>query len=220
MPVMDVAGPFEQLWQWIQGHLPGPVAALPAWAQIGGAICIVLVALFVALFMLMAAFRLLFGRKAKPKEPNLEEDLGTYPPAPSSGGDRRLVVEGVPVRLRLVALAPAGKQSVIDGEKIEGLLDQILPGLGHISRYDRPRVRIWPMQLSYQGFTKHFHRNTLVPEPEGELSPWIVVAGRAKLGKNQVMVGLALQALKPTTVGRLTLEAHEWESKLRVRVRD
>jgi hypothetical protein len=60
----------------------------------------------------------------------------------------------------------------------------------------------------------------LVPEAEGELSPWVIVAGRAKLGKQQVMVGLALQALKPTTVGRLTLEAHEWDSKLRVRVRE
>ncbi len=76
------------------------------------------------------------------------------------------------------------------------------------------------MQVSYEGFAKHFHRNTLVPQTEGGLSPWVVVAGRAKLGKNQVMVGLALQAIKPTTVGRLTLQAHEWESKLRVRVRE
>ena len=95
-----------------------------------------------------------------------------------------------------------------------------MPGLGQICTADKPRVRIWPMQLSYNGFTTHFHRCTIVPEGDGELSPWVVVAGRAKLGKNQVMVGFALQALKPTSAGRLTLEAHEWESKLRVRVRD
>ena len=76
------------------------------------------------------------------------------------------------------------------------------------------------MQMSYKGFATHFHRNMLVPEPEGEPTPWVIVAGRAKLGTQQVMVGFALQAIKPTTLGRLTLEAHEWDSKLRVRVRE
>jgi hypothetical protein len=65
------------------------------------------------------------------------------------------------------------------------------------------------------------HRNTIAPEAEGELSPWIVVAGRAKFGgKQQLMLGMALQAIKPTTVGRLTIDAHEWPTTLRVKVRD
>ena len=40
------------------------------------------------------------------------------------------------------------------------------------------------------------------------------------VGKQQILLGLGLQAIKPTTVGRKTLKAHEWESVLRVRVRD
>ena len=214
---MDAGG---GLWQWVQDHLPGPVAALPPWVQLAIVLGILGVGALVMLVMLFVVIRLLFGRKAKPKEPSLEEDLSTYPPLKGSSGDRRLLVEGVPVRLRLVVLAPAGKQSEIDEEKIEATLEKILPGLGQIFTADKPRLRIWPMQLSYQGFTRHLHRNTLVPEAEGELSPWVVIAGRAKLGKHQVMVGFAMQALKPTTVGRLTLESHEWESKLRVRVRE
>jgi hypothetical protein len=217
---MEVPGPLESLWQWIQDHLPGPIAQLPAPVQIALVLGVGLVGAIVLLLVLLFVVRMLFGGKAKRKVPSLEEHLGTYPPLTSSGGDRRLTVEGVPVRLRLVVLAPAGKQSELEPENVEGTLERVLPGLGQICKYDKPRVRIWPMQLSYQGFTKHFHRNTFVPEGEGELSPWVVVAGRAKLGKNQVMVGLALQAFKPTTVGRLTLEAHEWESKLRVRVRE
>jgi hypothetical protein len=213
---MDLEGPLQK----IQDLLPAPVAALPGWVQIAIVLGVIVIGAIVALVMLLVVVRLLFGRKAKPKAPSLEEDLSTYPPLKTSGGDRRLYVEGVPVRLRLVALAPAGKQSEIDEEQLEPMLERILPGLGKVFSADKPRVRIWPMQLSYNGFATHFHRCTLVPETEGELSPWVVVAGRAKLGKNQVMVGFALQALKPTTVGRLTLEAHEWESKLRVRVRE
>jgi hypothetical protein len=215
---MDAEPPF---WRWFQEHLPGPMAALPPWAQMAVVLGIVGIGALFFLAMLAVLIRMLFGRR-KPavKPPSLEEDLSTYPALQTSGGDRRLTVEGVPVRLRLVVVAPAGKESDVEDEKIESYLERMLPGLAEVFRQDRPRVRIWPMQLSYQGFANHFHRNMLVPEKEGELTPWVIVAGRAKLGKNQIMVGFAMQALKPTTVGRLTVEAHEWESKLRVRVRD
>jgi hypothetical protein len=120
-----------------------------------------------------------------------------------------------------LVVAPAGKADEIDEDNLDKTLEKILPGLGHIYNADKPRVRIWPVQLSYEGFTKHMHRNTIAPEAEGELSPWIVVAGRAKFGgKQQLMLGMALQAIKPTTVGRLTIDAHEWPTTLRVKVRD
>jgi hypothetical protein len=218
---MDAQTPWGAAWQWIQDHLPGPVAALPAWVQIAIVAGVLLVGAFVLLAMLLVLIRILFGRrKASTKAPDLEEDLSTYPPLKSSGGDRRLLVEGVPVRLRLVVIAPGGKQSEVDPEKIEPILEKIVMGLGEICQVDKPRIRIWPMQLSYQGFTRHFHRNMLIPEGEDVPTPWVIVAGRAKLGTQQVMVGFAMQAIKPTTVGRLTLESHEWDSKLRVRVRD
>jgi hypothetical protein len=217
---MDAAGPFQAIWQWIQDHLPAPIAALPGWMQVAIVLGIAGIGGIIVLMVLGVVLRSLFRRKAKPKAASLEENLATYPPLKPSGGDRRLLIEGVPVRMRLVAIAPAGKESEVDPEKLEAYLDKILPGLGDVCRQDKPRVRIWPMQLSYEGFTKHFHRNTLVPEPKGELSPWVVIAGRAKLGKMQIMVGFALQAIKPTTLGRLTVEAHEWDSRLRIRVRD
>ena len=76
------------------------------------------------------------------------------------------------------------------------------------------------MQVSYEGFAKHFHRNTITPEEEDEPSPWVVVAGRCKLGKQQIMLGMAALAVKPTTVGRRTYDAHEWATAVKVRVRD
>jgi hypothetical protein len=187
------------------------------WGILGfGALVVLLL-----LWALLSKFLGLFSRKpAKPKEKNLEEDLADYPPLPPSTGDRRLLVEGVPVRLRLVVAAPAGKESRVSAENIEKVLDRVLSGLGDIVIHDRPRVKIWPMQLSYEGFANTFHNNTTLPEGEDAPSRWVMVAGRAMVGKQQILLGLGLQAIKPTTVGRKTLKAHEWESVLRVRVPD
>jgi len=46
------------------------------------------------------------------------------------------------------------------------------------------------------------------------------VAGRAKLGGQSVLIGLGLQAAKPTTVGRKTLQPHEWPTVLRIQERE
>ena len=129
-------------------------------------------------------------------------------------------VEGVPVRLRLVVIAPAGNDGEVEADDAEEMLERVLPGLGEICKNDTPRIKIWPRQLSYEGFTKHFQRNMRTPEPEGEMSRWVLLAGRAKLGQQQIMLGLGLQAVKPTTVGRKTVDAHEWPTVLRVRVRE
>src|SRR5262245_2439083 len=128
--MMDAAGPFEALWRWIQDHLPAPVAALPAGVQIAIALGVLLVGGLLLLVLLGLILRALLRRKPAPKAPNLQENLGEYPPLKSAGGDRRLNVEGVPVRLRLLVVAPAGNQSEIDEEHLDAMLDRILPGLG------------------------------------------------------------------------------------------
>jgi hypothetical protein len=180
------------------------------------------VAGLIILLILWALLRSLFRRK-EPEEvrlPNLEEDLSQYPEPKPSTGDRQLRVEGVPVRMRLVVVAPAGKDDEVHADDVERMLESVVPGLGDICKGDKPRIKVWPRQLSYEGFTKHFQRNMLVPEPAGMQSRWVLLGGRAKLGKQQIMLGLALQAVKPTTLGRRTVEAHEWPTVLRVRVRE
>lgn len=214
---------WRDLWRAVVGRLPEPVAGLPEWVLLLIAAGVVALALLALLLILVFVLRLVLGRgrgRARGQGSYLEEHLGTYPPAPPGTGDRRLTVEGVPVRLRLVVVAPSGTESEVDTANVEALLDRVVPGLAQIVRQDKPRVRLWPTQFSYEGFAHQFHSSTVTPEPEGELSQWVVVAGRAKVGKQQVMVGLALQAPKPTTLGRMTLQTHEWEARLRVRVRD
>ena len=84
----------------------------------------------------------------------------------------------------------------------------------------KPRVKVWPPQVSYQGFANFFHNNMDTGAGAGEETRWATLAGRVKVGKKQVMLGMALQSIKPNTVGQRTLDSHEWATVLRVRVKD
>lgn len=146
----------------------------------------------------------------------LNEVLADYPPPPGQPGQRRLMVEGVPVRVRLVVVAPVGKEHPIRADQVEDLLEETLPGLKGIVLEDRPRIRVWPPQLSKQGFAPTFHRETEKPESEGRPSRWVLVAGPATAGRRPILLGLALWADTPNTLGRLTLDPLRWGEVLRV----
>lgn len=197
-----------------------PQAARPyALYILGGSICVVLL---IVILLLAAVARFLFGNRAAKdvKQKNLEEDLTEYPELKSRSGDRQLRAEGVPVRMRLLVVAPAGTASEVDLDELPALLDDIVPGLGEIYQHDKPRVTEWPTQVSYQGFGNHFHRNMFTGAKEGEHTRWVLIAGRVKVGKKQIMLGMALQTIKPNTIARRTVDSHEWASILRVRVKE
>jgi hypothetical protein len=157
------------------------------------------------------------GRPAPDPERELHEDLLRYAPPLGPPADPQLTVYHLPVRLRLVVLAPAGTETDLDAKATPRLLDLILRGLGEVARYDRPRVRVWPGQLSHHGFAATFFRRTRTPEREGQPSHWILAAGRALLGRKTVLVGLALWAEQANTVGRMSLEPHQWLNVLRLK---
>jgi hypothetical protein len=207
--------------QWLNDALPDAARDV---LQNGGWYAILGVGALVVLLILWAIVRPLFRRRRRPARAERSEiaveDLASYPPPAPSTGDRRLTVEGVPVRLRLVVLAPAGVAYQVNADTVNDVLEQVLTGLGSIAAADLPRVRVWPAQLSYEGFANTFHRNTPMPEGEKEPSRWVLVAGRARMGGQSLMVGLGMQAIKPTTVGRKTLQPHEWSTVLRIKVRD
>jgi hypothetical protein len=147
----------------------------------------------------------------------LREDLESCPQPPPMAGPTQLTVYHVPVRLRFVVVAPAGHEGEVDATAVEKLLDLVLPGLGEVARRDRPRIRVWPPQFSQQGFSLSFFRRAVRPEPEGEPSRWVLVAGRAQVGRNPVLVGLGLWAEQPNTLGQITLEPHQWLDVVRLR---
>jgi hypothetical protein len=195
-----------------------PESVRPYGLVILAAVALLLLAFVLATLRGLA--RNVFRRRrplAPDQERELQEDLLRYAPPLGPPADPQLTVYHLPVRLRLVVLAPAGTETDLDAKATPRLLDLILPGLGEVARYDRPRVRVWPGQLSHHGFAATFFRRTRTPDREGRASHWILVAGRAMLGRKAVLVGLALWAEQPNTVGRISLEPHQWLDVLRLK---
>ena len=158
----------------------------------------------------------LFRGKKKPAfdpEAGLSEDLATYPQAPSGKRHYQLSVNNVPVRLRLVVVAPVGKKAV---GKVDSVLEQVMRGLGEVSIDDKPRLRVWPPQLSTAGFAPTFFRLTKRPDPEGKPSRWVLLAGPARAGGVPVLMALACQTDTPTTMGTMILTEKQWNEVLRV----
>jgi hypothetical protein len=161
-------------------------------------------------------WRALFrGRKKDDWDADAVLDLTEAPLPVGPPGAYRLNVYHVSVRLRLVVMAPLGKHADVDATAVERLLDLVVPGLGNLAREDKPMVRVWPVQLSQQGFLASFHRRTRKREAEGMPSRWVLLAGRAQAGLLPVCLGLGLWADDPNAIGRLNLEPHQWLDLLR-----
>ncbi len=175
---------------------------------IGGAAAVVLVLIVIAVFMRR-------GKKPVDPEQGLGENLAGFPPAPGNPGRRRLTVQGQPMRLRLVVIAPVGKKPM-SAEQAEGILGLVMRELDQIAKVDRPRVRVWPPQMSNVGFAQSFFRRVLRPEPRGRMSHWVRVAGPAKAGATPILLGMALWADENTDVDEVMLEGPEWLDVVRV----
>ncbi len=193
----------------VRPHLDGP-AGYAVLALAG------LIVLLVLVFLLTALWRAVAGGRRRIDEDSLKEKLAELPAPPGKLGPRRLTVEGILVRVRLVVVAPIGKEHPVAAADVEGLVDGVLRGMRDILAEDRPRVCVWPAQLSRQGFAPTFHRETEKPEAEGRPSRWILVAGPASAQRKPILLGLALWADAPNTLGRLTLDATRWGEVLRI----
>jgi hypothetical protein len=211
-PLLPFADAFEDLLKQVDPYLPDGVPALPV--VVGAA----LLALLIVLLLLRGLWRAIF-RRGKPAEVwdrELDIDLDACPLPTRPPGDKRVTVYHQPVRMRLVVLAPVGRDGVVDATAVEKVLDTVVPGLGGAAQVDRPAVRVWPGQVSQHGFTAAFHRHTRKAAGRGEPSRWVLVAGRAQAGRQPVMVGLGLWADEPNAIDRVNLEPHQWLDVLRL----
>jgi hypothetical protein len=186
------------------------------WVVAGGAV--------LALLLLIAAMTRRGLRRLKQGRPRLEdadrdyrEDLTALVPAHLPPAKRRLTLYHLPVRLRLVVVAPAGTEQTVDSATVGQLLDRAVPGLEAIALDDQARIRIWPPQLSQQGFAHTFQRRVPLPGAEGEPSRWALVGGPVQLGRQTILLGLALFTRQPTTLRQVTLEPHQWLDALRIK---
>ena len=173
-----------------------------------------LVVLLVFLFLIRLLTRGGGGRGPAQEQNVRVEDVSKLPAAPT--GAARLAIEGVPGRLRLVVIAPVGKTAALETADVPDVLDQFLRGLGAVVERDKPRIVVWPAQLSNQGFGVVFHRNVRRPEADGQPSRWILAAGPTPARPRPWLLGLAVQADSPCSIGRLTLRPEQWIEVMRV----
>jgi hypothetical protein len=178
--------------------------------------------LIAVIFGLAVAALVLWRMATSRKKPHLDleaglrENLAEYPPPPPVSG-RRLTVNDVPVRLRLVVVAPTGKlQAPITPDDLPELLDHVRHRLGQFVTTDKPRVRVWPPQLSVAGFAPTFHRLVESPDAGRENSRWVKLAGPARTGQRPVLLGLAVLADEPMKLGDVQVETTEWAELLRI----
>src|SRR5262249_19120337 len=139
--------------EWLNDLLPEAardILANGGWNAVVGVVG--LVALWFVWKLLGGLLGPLFRRSRKstprPKD-ELQVDLTNLPLPAGKPGLRRLTADGVPVRMRLVVVAAAGKEMQINAAAVDKILDRVLPGLGGVANQDRPAIRIWPPQLSY-----------------------------------------------------------------------
>jgi hypothetical protein len=215
-PLRQILAP---LTDWMPDAIRNQLSVEAWW---GIFLAIGLIALLIVALVLRRMVRALFGGGKKPlsQERSLVEDMEQLPLPTRPEGPLQLFVYHVPVRLRLLIVAPTGRDTDVDATAIEKLLDRLLPGMKAILERDRPRIRVWQAQLSHQGFVHTFHRSTPVPGPEGQPSQWVLVAGRALLGRQPLLLGLGLWSQEPQTLGRINLEPHQWLDVLRLRTRE
>jgi len=162
--------------------------------------------------------RIIYRREVLPDlQKGLREDLREYPPAPAAGS-RTLNFMNEPTRLRLVVVAPMGKTGEpITADEIPALLDEVMRGLGGMVKLDKPRVKVWPPQLSVPGFAPSFHRLIVTGDAEGAVTKWILAAGPAKAGKRPILIAFALKADDASKRDlEIITEPAQWTDRLRV----
>jgi hypothetical protein len=157
----------------------------------------------------------ILGPAPKNPEKGLGENLVEYPPPPKLGA-RQLTINGVPVRLRLVVVAPVGRSREIDRDGVNDLVNGVVRGLKEIILQDKPRVKFWPPQLSNEGFAPTFHRLAETPDEEGEPSCWVLVAGPANSAGRPILLGLACLASEANELGKIILTVDDWTETIRV----
>jgi hypothetical protein len=179
-----------------------------------------IVLLIIALGLVRGTFRRVFGKQEMAPEDwakKLREDLTTQAFPYIAPSKQRLTIYHLPVRIRLVVMAAAGKEIEIEASQADGFLNRVIPGLGNIATHDQARVRIWPPQMSQQGFATAFFRHTITGTKEGQQSPWVLVAGKSQFNQPILLIGLALWADEPNNLGHVTLEPHQWLDVIRLK---
>jgi hypothetical protein len=189
----------------------------PKLALLAGAACgVVLLLILIAVVVATVRRR---GRKLEPPPPDQRIDVTKLPQQGLPAEGPRLEFYGLPVRLAVLVLAPAGRgSSVPDGRALEQTLENLLPGLVEVIKTHRPVVRAWPYQLSTLGFTHAFFSQVPLPGDRGKGTPWCAAAGRFEADQQALLAGLVCVAEKPNSYSQVAIQNEgQWVDVLRIR---
>lgn len=190
---------------------------MPASALVG--VLMAVVSVIMAAIVLRSRMRRRRAARREAEQANLSIDIAALPDDGPPPTWPQLEFYGVPVRLVVLVLAPAGRLAEIPPkEELRETVEAIIPGLAKILDRHRPIFRRWPEQLSAQGFAQSFFNNMRLPGQAGKKTPWCSVAGRFDSGDQQLLAGIVCCASSPNALSTVVVE-HEgqWRDVLRIR---
>ncbi len=181
-----------------------------------------IIAVVLVLVLVWVVRKVLFRKRPPlPPEPDLRIDLDSLQPEPPPASPR-LEFFGLPVRLVVLVLAPAGRDGYLPpSEQWNDLFEAIVPGLGEVVRAHQPMVVRWPPQLSAQGFIHKYFQNVRLPGDRGRGTPWCSAAGVARYSGRTFLVGMTFYAARANHYSQETINREgDWYRLLRVTIAD
>jgi hypothetical protein len=208
-------------------HLPEPVQNFlndqGGWWWILGGVAVL------ALLWLRSIIRKLSGsrRPAKKKKGKKKkgkaapvirrEELALIGEGFTETGPRRILVKGVPAKLRLVVLSMGTKGGGgLNEDMADRVLDWIKEGLAQVASYDTPGVRVWPPFYSADGFATALPSYVPVPTGRGAKSHWVLLAGPVTMGRLIIQTGLLLYTEEANSLGFIKVKGERWLDALAI----
>jgi hypothetical protein len=207
-------------------HLPEPVQNFLEqggwWWILGGLTLLALLWLRSIIRKLSGARRPARKMKGKKKRagalPAIQrEELALIGEGFTEVGPNRVVVKGVPARLRLVVLSMGTKGGGgLSEDMADRVLDWIKDGLAAVASYDSPGVRVWPPYYSADGFATALPSFVPVPAGTGAKSHWVLLAGPVRMGRLIIHVGLLLFTEEANSLRFIKVKGERWLDALTI----
>lgn len=176
-----------------------------------------------AALLLVAVIALIrFGLRWRSPQPTQKlpppEPLPLHAERPPATGPQ-LYLHGLRMRAAIIVIAPVGRGSPLPTiEELPALLDQAVPGLARVLTPHAARIKLWPPQLSVQGFAQAFFIHFRLPGDRGKGTSWCSLAGKFEAGGRPLLLGLALSAAAPNNLSQVVVQhVEEWPGLLEVR---
>lgn len=157
--------------------------------------------------------------KAVQQEPTLPSlDLDSLPTG-EIPTEPRVEIYNIRMQWAAVVVAPAGRASELpELEQLTILFDDLSPGMSAAFIQHRPKLVLWPPQLSSEGFVRSFFRHVALPGNKGRGTPWCSLAGRVESSSDSVLVGIVCRSASANSLGQILVERpSKWLDILRIR---